>query len=139
MNRDKVTERLTSDDGQSRNEAALKIMDSRPTWGLELLVSAVLNPRNHKNYGTLVYAMSAYDCSGHTDTLVKLMSRNNFEVRNTAADILVEQWVSFQALQREAVLTQIEQVVSQTASTEEADFFMSVRDELIKRTSNQSS
>jgi len=60
-------------------------MDTKSEAGFELLIKAVLAPKDERNYGTLVYAMAAFDCGDHTDTIIELMRRNDFEVLNTAS------------------------------------------------------
>jgi hypothetical protein len=127
---DNLKEWLTSNDGQIRNEAALEIMDSSILAGLPLLATAVLDPVDERNYGTLVYAMSAFDCSNHIETIIELMRRDNFEVYNTASDILLKQWSEFSQLTKQSVLSKIDEIMSLTHCDDEASFFRSIKKEL---------
>jgi HEAT repeat protein len=130
---EQLKERLNSDDGQTRNDAALEIMDTKPKNGLSLLIPAVLTPKNERNYGTLVYAMSAFNCGSHIDTIIELMRRDNFEVYTTAADILLDQWSEFSQLTKQDVLTKINEIISIAHCDDEASFFRSIKKELAKK------
>jgi hypothetical protein len=127
---DQLKARLNSEDGQIRNEAALEIMDAKSEVGFALLIEAVLTPKDERNYGTLVYAMSGFDCGDHTDTIVELMRRDNFEVFNTASDILINQWSGFGERTRQTILSDVDRVISESSSGEEIEFFTSIRKQL---------
>ena len=122
--------KLSSSDGQVRNEAALEIMDANSEAGFALLIPEVLAPKDQRNYGTLVYAMSGFNCEGHVDTLIELMRRDNFEVFNTASDILVDQWNGFTKETKKTVLSSIDRIISESLSSDEVEFFTSIQEQL---------
>src|SRR5262245_38744739 len=88
--------RLASTDPSVRNGAALDLRDlaeSGVSVPVEPFLSAISDPANRENRGTLVYALQMMDCSGCFTHLLDLVLHGNFECQNHALAILEEQAV----------------------------------------------
>lgn len=130
MDTDKLKLDLNSEDSRVRNEAALAIMDLGYEKGLALLKNAVLCPRDERNYGTLVYAMSGFDCEPYVDVIIELMQRDSYEVFNIATDILIAQWAGFSQETKRMIDSKIKEIIKEPSSCDESDFFKLVQESL---------
>jgi hypothetical protein len=86
--------RLASSDRSARNGAALDLRDlaeSGVRFPIEPFLSAISDPANRDDRGTLVYALQMLDCSGAFALLFDLALHGNFECQNHALAILEEQ------------------------------------------------
>lgn len=66
-----LRERLQSTSPRTRNMAAIELMDSGDPNAVTLLIEAIERPENRKARGTLIYALSAFDCSELCGQLVR--------------------------------------------------------------------
>jgi HEAT repeat protein len=71
-----------------RNSAALQLMDIGDAAAVAPLLNAIDNPENVNHRGTLVYALSAFDCEPYVEALVDLSLTGNFEVSASAFSII---------------------------------------------------
>lgn len=86
--------RLASSEPSVRNRAALDLRDlaeSGASIPVEPFFTAVADPANRDNRGTLVYALQMMDCSEYFTELFELALHGNFECQNHALTILDEQ------------------------------------------------
>lgn len=83
-----------------RDRAALELMDLRDESAVEPLLRAIAKPENINHRGTLVYALSAFDCEPFIEALVDLVLTGNFEVSCGALGILEESARSGGAIRR---------------------------------------
>jgi HEAT repeat protein len=90
MNIDVLIADLDSSNSQTRDAAAIQLMDIGDARAVIPLIKAICEPRNENHRGTLVYALSAFDCIDHFDLLVDLVLNGNFEVATGAFQIIEE-------------------------------------------------
>lgn len=95
-----LVEDLESEDPSIRNKAALELMDIGDEVAVEPLLRAISKPNNINHRGTLVYALSAFNCERCLELLVDLVLTGNFEVSTGAFSILEEQATSTAANER---------------------------------------
>jgi hypothetical protein len=91
---EELVPRLASSDPSIRNGAALNLRDlaeSGVSVPVEPFLSAISDPANHDNRGTLVYAIQMLDCTGYFAQIFDLTLHGNFECQNHALAILDEQ------------------------------------------------
>ena len=81
---------LKSKDSGVRDNAALALMDIGDDKAIEPIIEAIRVPENVNHRGTLVYALSDYDCIEHLEYLVELCLTGNFEVSSGAFNIIEE-------------------------------------------------
>ena len=79
---------LDSASAAVRDKAALELMEVGSGSAVEPLIRAILLPANVNHRGTLVYALSAFNCEPHLELLVDLALTGNFEVSLGAFSII---------------------------------------------------
>lgn len=82
---------LESDDGEVRNAAALALRDIKDSAAIEPLMRAIHNPQNSQDRSTLVYALSAMDCSAYFSEIVTLTLSPRPDVCGAACDVFFDQ------------------------------------------------
>ena len=70
---------LGSADPAVRDAAAVNLMDSGDARVVNHLLTAICKPGNENHCGTLVHALSAFNCSEHVSTIVRLALAGNYE------------------------------------------------------------
>lgn len=113
---------LESSDANLRNNSALALMDSGDRAAIPVLLAAIENPAHRHARGTLVYALSAFDCTGLFAELFRWAIEGAYETTGEALAILHEQ-----ALQADAISLPICQRLLQQA---EANLAPELLDEL---------
>ncbi len=91
---------LKSSDSRVRDDAALELMDLGNEVAIIPLLNAIARPENADHRGTLVYALSVFDCLEHLEVLVDLALTGNYEVSTVAFNIIDETALSDEAVQR---------------------------------------
>ncbi len=86
----KLLSNLSSEDSGLRDDAAIELMEIGNPIAIGPLIHAILKPENVNHRGTLVYALSDFDCSGHLELLIDLVVTGNFEVSAGAFNIISE-------------------------------------------------
>ena len=81
---------LESTDATVRNAAAIDLMDLGDERAVAPLLRAITNPENVNHRGTLVYALSAFNCEGFIELMVRLALTGNYEVSGEACSIIEE-------------------------------------------------
>jgi hypothetical protein len=81
---------LASESALTRNSAALTIGDLKLQAAVPALLEAILKPANVNHRGTLVYALTAMDCSHLFSFLFRLALEANYECRISALGVLLE-------------------------------------------------
>ena len=79
---------LSSNDSGLRDKSAIELMDIGNPIAVKPLIEAIKEPNNINHRGTLVYALSNFDCSEHLSFLVNLVLTGNFEVSTGAFQII---------------------------------------------------
>ena len=90
-NIDKFIKKLESNDPLERNEAAVQLMNIGDDRAIKPLLKAIKKVENKNNRGTLIYALSAFDCSELFNFFVKLAFEGNYEVTYESLSILKQQ------------------------------------------------
>jgi len=80
----------TTNDDVTRNRLATDLAETRRQEVLVPLLRLIAREDLVNRRGTLVYALSNLDCSGHVPFLAELVTNGNFEVANEASCILDE-------------------------------------------------
>lgn len=75
-------------DVNERNALALRLAEARTPNADAVLARLILRPDLVNHRGTLVHALSYYDCSPRVLLLVKLVISGNFEVAHEALEAL---------------------------------------------------
>lgn len=99
---------LESTDASVRDAAALDLMDIGDERAVAPLLRAISKPENVNHRGTLVYALSAFDCREFIETLVHLALTGNYEVAAGACNIINDMATSEDCLQR--IKAQLQQI-----------------------------
>ena len=107
---------LESPESSIRDRAALDLMDLQDDSAIAPLLRAISKPENVNHRGTLVYALSAFNCEAFLETLVDLALSGNFEVSVGACSIITESATSAEAVQR--VKAQLVKLDTNTLSAE---------------------
>jgi HEAT repeat protein len=107
---------LESPKSSIRDRAALDLIDIRDDSAIAPLLRAISKPENVNHRGTLVYALSAFNCEAFLETLVDLALTGNFEVSAGACSIIADSATSAAAVQR--VQAQLVKFDSNTLSAE---------------------
>ena len=102
-----LVEDLSSSDSAIRDRAALDLKDLGDPCAVEPLISAILAPENENYRGTLVYALSSFDCGEHLPLIVDLFLIGNYEVASGAYTILKE--ASLSSSDREYITGKLKQ------------------------------
>lgn len=88
---EKLRQELAADDAQRRNAAALAIMDSGDARLVDDLIRAIENPAHRRARGTLIYALSAFPCTGRYTQLFRWAIEGGFEASSEAMSIIHDQ------------------------------------------------
>lgn len=82
---------LSSQDANERNDAAIALMDLGDPVAIAPLISAIENPANRNARGTLIYALSAFDCSDRFNQLFTWALQGGYEASRETIDLLHSQ------------------------------------------------
>lgn len=82
---------LASSSPGERNAAAIALMDLGDPRAMEPLIQAIELPQNRHARGTLVYALSAFDCIGRFAQLFSWALQGGYEASGEALTIIREQ------------------------------------------------
>ena len=88
-----LIESLASSDASTRNRAAIALMDLRDKAAIEPLIEAIERPANRNARGTLVYALSEFDCSERFAQLFRWALEGGYETSVEAISIIHNQQV----------------------------------------------
>ncbi len=88
---DSIIKLLDNRDSEVRNFAALTIRDMKLSKAIEPLLKAIKKYEESNNIGTLAYALENLNCWQYFQEIFELTLINNFEVQNSALNILDEQ------------------------------------------------
>ncbi|AZZ92045.1 hypothetical protein EUZ85_15405 [Hahella sp. KA22] len=91
---------LESSDASIRNRSALELMELRDERAIEPLFLAITKAENINHRGTLVYALSAFNCEAFVEALVDIVLTGNFEVSVMAFSIIADSITSLDSLTR---------------------------------------
>ena len=100
LNINALIQDLESSDSAVRNRAALNLMDMRVETAVKPLIRAILRPENVNHRGTLVYALSAFNCEAFIEILIDLALTGNYEVAVGACSIIDEMTLSSETIKR---------------------------------------
>ncbi|WP_347815429.1 HEAT repeat domain-containing protein [Hahella sp. CR1] len=89
---------LASSDASIRDRSALTLMDIGDERAVEPLFRAITKPENINHRGTLVYALSAFNCEAFVEVLVDIVLTGSFEVSITAFSIIADSITSPESL-----------------------------------------
>lgn len=84
-------EALSSPTASERNAAAVVLMDLADPRAIQPLVAAIEHPSNLNARGTLVYALSVFDCSGRFGQLFRWALEGGYEASGESLSIIREQ------------------------------------------------
>jgi len=84
-------ESLKSQEPAVRNQAAIAIMDSGDPNAVPFLIEAIECIENRQARGTLIYALSGFDCSGRFTQLFGWACQGGFEATCEALSIIRDQ------------------------------------------------
>jgi hypothetical protein len=82
---------VMSSDARIRNVAAITLMDSGNPKAAEALVAAIEISEYREARGTLIYALSGFDCSSRFSQIFRWAIEGGFEASHEALSILREQ------------------------------------------------
>jgi HEAT repeat protein len=91
---------LKSFDPSVRDRAALKLMDIGDERAICPLLEAITKPENVDYRGTLVHALSAFNCIEHLEVLVDICVTGDFEVSSGAFNAIEEIELTTAAIRR---------------------------------------
>lgn len=91
---------LESTSSSIRDKAALDLMDMQAESAVEPLLKAISKPENVNHRGTLVYALTAFNCEQHLEVIVDLALTGNYEVAAGACSIISELKPTPETIQR---------------------------------------
>ena len=111
-----LTQDLESPDSSIRDKAALDLMDIQDASAVEPLLRAIAKPENVNHRGTLVYALSEFNCEAILPELVELALTGNYEVCTGACSIIEESITSAETAN--LVQAQLKNFVSSTQLAE---------------------
>lgn len=74
-----------------RNRAAISLMDLADPRAMEPLIRAIENPANRGSRGSMIYALSAFDCKGRFLQLFNWALQGGYEASGESLSILREQ------------------------------------------------
>ena len=83
-----LVECLKSTDNWIRNAAALGLMETKNQKYFKPLLDRIIELGPNQEIGTLVYALTEFDCSAHLFDIAYLFLNGNFEVKNATTGIL---------------------------------------------------
>ena len=122
---------LESPDSSIRDKAALDLMDIQDVSAVEPLLRAIAKPENVNRRGTLVYALSAFNCEAFLSELVELTLTGNYEVCAGACSIIEESITSAETANRVQA-----QLMSFASSTQLAEHNQIALQDLLELTSS---
>ena len=99
---DRLREELSAHSPIVRNAAAIELMDSSLVEAVPVLIEAIERPENRNARGTLIYALSAFDCSIRFCQLFRWAAEGGYEATGVAISIIREQ--DLQPLRAELVV-----------------------------------
>ncbi|MYN17802.1 hypothetical protein GTP81_13650 [Rugamonas sp. FT107W] len=105
---------LKSRDAKIRNQAAIDLMDSCSPMAVAPLVAAIEEVENRGARGTLIYALSGFDCSSRFAQIFRWATEGGFEASCGAISILREQNLKPSKEERAECLVLLSQLRSQT-------------------------
>ena len=79
---------LSSGNAAIRDRAALELMDIGNDEAIPYLIKAIRSPETENHRGTLVFSLSAFDCSNYLIDLVDFCLTGRFEVSSNAYNII---------------------------------------------------
>lgn len=88
---DELVAVLSSPVASERNAAAIALMDMADMRAVQPLIQALDNLDNRNARGTLVYALSAFDCSGRFEQLFRWALEGGYEASSEALSIIHDQ------------------------------------------------
>jgi len=88
---------LQSPDTLARNHAAVALMDLQTDAAICPLIEAIENPAHRNERGTLIYALSGFDCKDKFPQLFRWAIEGGFEATGEALSIIREQDVQADA------------------------------------------
>lgn len=115
---------IMSPDAKTRNEAAIALMDFGDPKAVAPLVAAIEVAENRKARGTLIYALSSFDCSSRFPQIFRWAVEGGFEASHEAMSILRKQGWTPNEAEREACLIMLSRAENETDLDED------LRDEL---------
>ncbi|XLZ68568.1 HEAT repeat domain-containing protein [Massilia sp. SR12] len=96
---------IMSPDARIRNAAAITLMDSGNPEAVDALVAAIEIAAYREARGTLIYALSGFDCTSRFSQLFRWAIEGGFEASHEALSILREQRISPDETARKECLT----------------------------------
>lgn len=116
---------VMSPDAKIRNLAAITLMDSGNPESVPALVDAIEFAAHREARGTLIYALSAFDCSSHLPQIFRWAIEGGFEASHEAISILKDQGLKPTEVERQNCLAFLRSVQNHTRLDNE------LRDELL--------
>lgn len=89
-----------SPDAKVRNIAAITLMDSRNPDAVKALVTAIEVVAYREARGSLIYALSGFDCSSRFSQIFRWAIEGGFEASHEAMSILRDQGITPTELER---------------------------------------
>jgi hypothetical protein len=83
--------KLNSAVASERNAAAIALMDIGDSSAIPLLIEAIEHPDNRAARGTLIYALSAFDCHGRFAQIFRWAIEGGYEASGEALSIIQQQ------------------------------------------------
>ncbi|MFD4707950.1 HEAT repeat domain-containing protein [Gottfriedia sp. NPDC058432] len=80
----------STDNHRIRNSIAIALSDIGSKKAIEPLIEMINDPKTLGNRGSLFYALKAFDCSAHLETLVYHLLTGNFEVQANTFQLIEE-------------------------------------------------
>ena len=90
---DNLVASLSSPNAKERNAAAVSLMDMGDPRAVQPLVEAIENPLNLNARGTLIYALSAFDCSERFEQLFGWALEGGYEASSESLSIIHDQGI----------------------------------------------
>lgn len=88
---EKAVAALSSSDPGERNSAAMVLMDLADPKAVPRLIAAIECAENRLARGTLIYALSAFDCSGRFEQIFSWALEGGFEASCESLTIIRDQ------------------------------------------------
>jgi hypothetical protein len=104
---------VMSPDAKIRNTAAITLMDSGNLDAVEALVAAIEVVAYREARGTLIYALSGFDCSSRFSQIFRWAIEGGFEASHEAMSILRDQVITPTELEREECLALLHEAQAQ--------------------------
>lgn len=104
---------VMSPDARIRNVAAITLMDSGNPKAVDALVAAIEIAAYREARGTLIYALSSFDCTSRFSQIFRWAIEGGFEASHEALAILREQRMSPDEMARKECLTLLDRAQKQ--------------------------